>query len=125
MCQRAHGAAFASFGAVPLADFRLVQGEALLRQYASSPGVVRRFCGQCGSPITWQRVQGEWADWTCFTLATLLTPFKPAKQRHVHCESAPAWQAADHAIGCEATRPAQGRAADGRTADGAAVDAAV
>ena len=28
-----------------------VQGEVLLRQYASSPGVVRRFCGQCGSPL--------------------------------------------------------------------------
>lgn len=91
MCQRAHGAAFVSWGAVRQRDFHIVEGRDQLRQYASSPGVLRSFCGRCGSPLCWQRTEGEFADWLSFTLASLGTAFVPHKQRHAHLDSAPGW----------------------------------
>ena len=91
MCQRAHGAAFASYGAVRQTEFHIVKGAALLRQYASSPGVLRSFCSHCGSPLTWQRAEGEFADWLSFSLGSLSTAFVPHKQRHAHLSAAPGW----------------------------------
>jgi hypothetical protein len=50
-CRKASGAAFASNASVPAASFRFVAGAELLKEWESSPGVRRCFCGRCGSPI--------------------------------------------------------------------------
>lgn len=94
MCRKAHGAAFASYGAVPLAQFTFLSGADRLRSYASSPEVTRRFCGTCGSCLTWQRHAGDFSNWICLALGTLDTPFTPARQRHVHFACAVPWLAA-------------------------------
>lgn len=94
MCRKAHGAAFASYGAVPLAHFSITHGAEQLACYESSPGVARRFCATCGATLTWHRSAGEFSDWICLALGTLDTPFTPAKQRHVHAECAVPWLAA-------------------------------
>ena len=54
-CRKASGTAFAANMSVPRDAFRWVRGEEALRGYESSPGKVRRFCGQCGSPMTAER----------------------------------------------------------------------
>lgn len=97
MCRKAHGAAFGSYGSVPLDDFAVTHGAQAIRRRTSSPGVTRSFCGQCGSPLTWQRDHGEGAGWISLSLGTLDTPFTPAKQRHVHHDAAPAWHLIDAA----------------------------
>ena len=51
MCRKAHGAAFGTYGIGRMADFRLLAGEALIARYASSPGVTRSFCRQCGATL--------------------------------------------------------------------------
>ncbi|QIL70853.1 GFA family protein [Diaphorobacter sp. HDW4B] len=91
MCQKAHGAAFATYGSVPLGDFWIGNGSELMATYESSPGVIRRFCTNCGSTLTWQKTQGTHADWISIALGTLDTPFQPEKIREVNKESAPAW----------------------------------
>jgi hypothetical protein len=91
MCQKAHGAAFGSYGRVPVNDFAVVQGHDLVRSYSSSPGVTRTFCASCGSPLTWHNAQGEFSAWVAVTLGTLDTPFAPAKHRLLHVESAALW----------------------------------
>ena len=50
-CRKAQGTAFATNIPVPRAQFRLLQGEELLKRYSSSPGKQRCFCERCGSPI--------------------------------------------------------------------------
>jgi hypothetical protein len=50
-CRKASGAEFATNGSVPADQFRILSGEELLRQYESSPGTHRVFCGRCGSPL--------------------------------------------------------------------------
>lgn len=51
MCRKAQGTPFATNVPVPAAAFELVSGAAALREYESSPGKQRVFCGTCGSPI--------------------------------------------------------------------------
>ena len=50
-CRRLHGAAFASFGAVPRNKFILLSGKTDLKHYASSETSDRVFCRNCGSNI--------------------------------------------------------------------------
>src|SRR5687768_16643855 len=49
MCRKHHGAAFATFIAVPPAKFRWISGEANVGVYASSDNAARAFCRVCGS----------------------------------------------------------------------------
>jgi hypothetical protein len=49
MCRKHHGAAFATFIAVPPAKFRWISGEANVGVYASSENASRAFCRVCGS----------------------------------------------------------------------------
>lgn len=90
MCRKQHGAAFATYGSVPLADLRYTAGEVLLTAYESSPGVWRRFCCVCGASLEW-RGSARWPDWVSIALGTLDTPFQPAQTRHAHQASAACW----------------------------------
>src|SRR5690242_17932258 len=97
MCQKAHGAAFGTYGSVPVGDFAITHGADVLRGRSSSSGVTRTFCSLCGSPVTWHSTHGDEASWISFTLGTLDTPFTPLKQRHIHLASKAPWHAADDA----------------------------
>jgi hypothetical protein len=50
-CRRASGTAFSANADVQRSDFRLTRGAELLREFESSPGCFRAFCGRCGSPV--------------------------------------------------------------------------
>ena len=54
MCQKQHGAAFASYANVASSDYHLVQGRDALTLYRSSDAVERTFCKVCGANISWQ-----------------------------------------------------------------------
>ena len=54
-CRRAQGGPFATNIPVPRSALRLSGQLHLLRRYESSPGKVRVFCGNCGSPIYSER----------------------------------------------------------------------
>ena len=50
-CRKAHGTPFATNMPIPASTFVLTRGRELLKDFESSPGKVRYFCGRCGSPI--------------------------------------------------------------------------
>jgi hypothetical protein len=50
-CRKASGTAFGANADVRRKYLKLLAGEDLIREYESSPGVFRAFCGRCGSPI--------------------------------------------------------------------------
>jgi hypothetical protein len=50
-CRKSSGASFATNASVAAAAFRFTSGGDLLKEWESSPGKRRCFCGQCGSPI--------------------------------------------------------------------------
>lgn len=51
MCQRIHGAAYGTYGAVPWENFRWLSGEDTIKTYRSSDTMERTFCGHCGSTL--------------------------------------------------------------------------
>lgn len=51
LCRKMSGSAYSSGATVPAASFRFVSGQDLLREWESSPGYHRVFCGRCGSPL--------------------------------------------------------------------------
>jgi hypothetical protein len=51
-CRRATGAPLTTYAGFAAERFALVAGEPV--RFHSSPGVTRTFCGQCGSPLTYE-----------------------------------------------------------------------
>ena len=50
-CRKASGSAHAANASVNRSELRLRDPEDCLRSYESSPGKLRKFCSQCGSPL--------------------------------------------------------------------------
>ena len=50
-CRRASGSAFAANATILSASFTLRSGKGMLREFESTPGKLRSFCSNCGSPI--------------------------------------------------------------------------
>ena len=86
-CRRATSAAFATYAGYP-AD-AVTWTSATPRSYASSPGVTRTFCANCGTPMSFagERWPGEIHLFaTSFDAPESLTP-----QLHVHAEEQLPW----------------------------------
>jgi hypothetical protein len=86
-CRKASSAPALPFLGFPAAGFRITLGQ--LTEYRSSPGVVRSFCGQCGSPITYRQLDHpEVLDiMTC----SLDNPEAIEPTFHVWMEGNPGW----------------------------------
>lgn len=77
MCRKVSGAPFTSFVEFPPGILEWTEGEP--RPYKSSPGVIRRFCGTCGSALTFE------ADGMTFlTLGSLDFPERVTVERHCY-----------------------------------------
>lgn len=88
MCQKQHGAAFATYVTVKLADFELLAGEELLVQFQSSPGIYRGFCHCCGSSLFWR---DSCSDEIAAALASFDTPLLPENIPDIYTESRAPW----------------------------------
>jgi len=71
------------------AYFKVLSGE--LRNYQSSPGVTRRFCAVCGSPITYENDRDTGS--IDVTTASLDDPDRFPPAREVWLEHKIAWEA--------------------------------
>ncbi|MDR3512853.1 MAG: GFA family protein [Caulobacteraceae bacterium] len=92
-CRRAQGLA-AAVAPARAAGFELTQGADLVREYESSPGKIRAFCGVCGSPLYSRRV----ADPAGLRLRLGSLDAAPEDlkvQAHIHVADLPAWAALD------------------------------
>ncbi|MFT3814599.1 MAG: GFA family protein [Acidovorax sp.] len=90
MCQKQHGAAFATYASVPRSDLEYLSRQALLTSYRSSASVVRKFCSVCGSNIEWSSSE-KFADWVSVAIAPLDTRFEPRSAKSIHLESQACW----------------------------------
>ncbi len=90
MCQKQHGAAFATYGNIPKSDLVYVAGAEYLKAYNSSGAIERKFCGECGSSIEWVG-STKFPDWTSVTLSTLDTVFSPEEVTDIYTENMVFW----------------------------------
>jgi hypothetical protein len=94
-CRRAQGYAAA---VVPILaqGFAVSVGAALIREYASSPGKRRAFCGRCGSPL-YSRLEAR-PDRLRLRLGALDdAPESLVVEAHIHTASVPAWSGPNNA----------------------------
>ena len=105
-CRRAQG--FASAAApVRAAGYSVTEGQAQGREYASSPGKVRAFCGRCGSPLYSRR------DSQPQTLRVRLGSLDAAPEpvrvdAHIFTQDAPAWSWTEDAPRYPGIEPGRG-----------------
>jgi hypothetical protein len=65
-CTRVVGAALTVWARFPAGHFAFTKGEPT--RFESSPGVIRTFCGQCGTSLTYHYKDGMRVDVTTATL---------------------------------------------------------
>lgn len=90
-CRKANGTAFATNAPVRIKDFKLIQGEALLKKYPSSEGTERCFCSECGSPIIGTKASAP--EFYRLRLGTLDTPIQHKPTKHIFVLDKAEWDA--------------------------------
>ena len=86
-CRRASGAPMVTWAGYRPADVNWTEAEP--QRYASSPGVTRRFCPTCGSPLTYESTR--WEDEFHILVATLDDPEAVTPTGHVYWSEHLAW----------------------------------
>jgi hypothetical protein len=86
-CRRATSAPMATWICVPLAGFRFTAGKPT--HYASSKGVRRGFCGNCGSPLSYENETVP--DEIHILAGTLSDPGQVKPTAHVFVEDQLPW----------------------------------
>lgn len=86
-CRRVSGAASVAWFSVPRATLRWIGAEPA--GYSSSPGVIRRFCGTCGTSLTFEDERHP--DELDVATATLDDPGLVPPKDHVFLSQAASW----------------------------------
>lgn len=89
-CRKASGSAHAANVGVDRADFRLLGGDDVLREYESSPGKLRAFCSRCGSPMYAHLTASP--DVIRVRLGSLDTPFHGQPKAHTFVADKAPWE---------------------------------
>jgi hypothetical protein len=89
LCRKMSGSAFSSGSTIPTASFRFVAGEDLLKEWESSPGYHRVFCGRCGSPILKKKDKDP--EHLRFRPGTLDSDPGLKASKHIHVGSKAPW----------------------------------
>jgi len=88
-CRKASGAEFATNASVAKATFQLLSGSEMLKEYESSPGNFRVFCGRCGSPL-FKRSDGR-PGVVRLRLGSLDCEIDERPSAHLYVARKPAW----------------------------------
>lgn len=87
-CRKASGAPTVAWVVLRTRDFSFTRGQPVA--FESSPGIERTFCGQCGTPLTYQRRNGS--STIDVTTATLDAPDDYAPTKEIWIEHKIAWE---------------------------------
>ena len=90
-CRRTHAAGVVTWIGFPRAQVTIAKGEELLRDYLSSEGTHRRYCGRCGTRMTFESGRGKWAEEVHLPLAVFATPVDREPHANAFAEERPPW----------------------------------
>lgn len=93
-CRKASSAPSVAWLTFASANFELLAGAP--REFQSSPGVARTFCGRCGSPLTYKSVREP--DTIDVTTASLDRPEQFPPVREVWLEHKLGWEAVNGSL---------------------------
>ena len=90
-CRKANGSAFATNSPIDRRSFRLVAGAEALKEFESSPGVFRVFCGTCATPLYSRRP--ALPEVLRLRIGSLDTPIDSRPSMHIYVGSKAEWEA--------------------------------
>lgn len=90
ICRRANGSAFSANSRVPADCFEIVQQDAPITEFQSSPGAWKCFCSVCGSPV-YSKVEHD-PDHVRVRLGTLSREVHANIVAHVWVASKAEWE---------------------------------
>ena len=90
-CRRTHAAGVVTWIGFRRTQVQFARGAELVRDYESSPGTHRRFCGRCGTRLTYESSQGRWAGEVHLPLALFASAVDRAPQGNAFAEERPDW----------------------------------
>ena len=90
-CRTTHAAGVVTWIGFKRAQVEFTRGAELLRDYESSKDTHRRFCGRCGTRMTFESMQGKWADEVHLPLALFVTAVDRAPHVNSFSEERPEW----------------------------------
>ena len=88
-CQKAHGAAFATWVGVESGQAHIIDPQGALRWHVAPQGGQRGFCSQCGSPMFFK--SERWPGELHIARALVAGPLDLEPQEHVYYESHVDW----------------------------------
>lgn len=88
-CRKAQGTAFATNIPVRAEQLRFIYGREGIREFESSPGKLRAFCSNCGSPLYSRRVDAH--DTLRIRAGTLDAPIDARPLAHFYVGSKAEW----------------------------------
>ncbi|GLX76695.1 hypothetical protein tinsulaeT_00350 [Thalassotalea insulae] len=90
MCQKQHGAAFATYARFKRADVEYTKGKEKLSVFNSSEDVLRKFCSICGSNIEWGCSE-RYPEWVAIAVGSFDNDFSTSEIKELHQESKVCW----------------------------------
>ena len=102
-CRKANGSLFATNARIAPGQFRLITGQASIKNYYhEASGLTRKFCSECGSPIVSERTQPAML---AVRLGTLDTPLHNGPIAHIFVDSKAEWETITDDLPQYAERP--------------------
>ena len=90
MCQKQHGAAFATYARFRRDQVNYQSGTDNLATFNSSEDVLRKFCSNCGSNIEWGCSE-RFPQWVAIAVASFDTSFQVPDIIDLHEQSKACW----------------------------------
>ncbi|QJR15583.1 GFA family protein [Usitatibacter palustris] len=90
-CRRTHAAGVVTWIGFRREQVRITKGADLIRDYESSRGTHRKFCGQCGTRLAFESSHGKWAEEVHMPLAIFTTPVDRPPGGNAFPEERPDW----------------------------------
>jgi hypothetical protein len=90
-CRITHAAGVVTWIGFKRAQVHVNRGEEQMKAYESSRGTVRRFCGRCGTRMTFESSHGKWADEVHLPLALFVTEVDRAPSGNSFPGERPDW----------------------------------
>jgi hypothetical protein len=90
-CRVTHAAGVVTWIGFKKHQVRITKGAELIRNYESSHGTQRKFCGHCGTRLGFESQHGNWADEFHLPLALFVTPVDKEPSGNSFPDERPAW----------------------------------
>ena len=90
-CRTSHASGVVTWIGFMRSQTRFAKGEDLVRNYESSPGTHRKFCGKCGTRLAFESQHNNWQDEMHLPLALFVTPVDRVPSGNSFAEERPDW----------------------------------